>query len=514
MARPAAIIQRWLPSQPHVLLWSAYPVLGLLAANLELTLPESALRPLLVSLVGGLLLTALLRLFLRDASKAALGATLLIGLFYLYGHVFALIETQPVGRHRYVLGVWALLAAASLFAIIKRGGRANRWHTFLNLTGALLVGWSLAQITWFEARGWLLQQRAQTQTAVTSDGLRLPSEPAPDVYYIVLDGYARQDVLAREYDYNNSQFLNRLRELGFFVADCAQSNYAWTMLSLSSTLQMDYVDAFAPDLLNSDAHPDYLQFHDFIAHSPVRRNLEALGYRMVAFETGWPFTEVNDADLFIEKSKNHMARYLGSGGLNPFELMLLRTSLLRPALEMNAARQARRLPVAVGSLEQQHYERLVFVMSQAEQLSAVPGRKFVFLHLVAPHAPYIFKADGTFSDVGAEEVGYPEEIRYLNRWFLEFAQKLIAQSKTPPVIIVQGDHGWRKGERTAIFSAYHLPVNADGLYNSITPVNSFRVMFNQVFGGNYPLLEDRSYGSPEDKQLMLQPVPASCPNQK
>jgi hypothetical protein len=33
----------------------------------------------------------------------------------------------------------------------------------------------------------------------------------------------------------------------------------------------------------------------------------------------------------------------------------------------------------------------------------------------------------------------------------------------------------------------------DSLYKSISPVNTFRVIFNEYFGGNYELLDDRSY---------------------
>jgi hypothetical protein len=45
-----------------------------------------------------------------------------------------------------------------------------------------------------------------------------------------------------------------------------------------------------------------------------------------------------------------------------------------------------------------------------------------------------------------------------------------------------------------ILNAYYLPGTGQaGLYPSITPVNSFRVVFNAYFGTDLPILPDRSY---------------------
>ena len=48
----------------------------------------------------------------------------------------------------------------------------------------------------------------------------------------------------------------------------------------------------------------------------------------------------------------------------------------------------------------------------------------------------------------------------------------------------------------SIFSAYYLPdQNTDLIYDSITPVNSFRLILNTYFNTDYKLLEDKSYFS-------------------
>ena len=77
----------------------------------------------------------------------------------------------------------------------------------------------------------------------------------------------------------------------------------------------------------------------------------------------------------------------------------------------------------------------------------------------------------------------------------------------PPIIILQSDTGlyvdlpgreltkerYMK-ERMKIFSAYYLPEKDNQLlYETITPVNSFRIVFNLYFDTEYELLEDKSY---------------------
>jgi len=55
-----------------------------------------------------------------------------------------------------------------------------------------------------------------------------------------------------------------------------------------------------------------------------------------------------------------------------------------------------------------------------------------------------------------------------------------------------------------ILNAYHLPGDGNSqLYDSISPVNTFRVIFNQYFGADLKLLEDRSYYSPPNQPLEL-----------
>jgi hypothetical protein len=78
--------------------------------------------------------------------------------------------------------------------------------------------------------------------------------------------------------------------------------------------------------------------------------------------------------------------------------------------------------------------------------------------------------------------------------------QILKKSKIPPIIIVQGDHGpFLSNTPEHIFdilNAYYFPDQQyEPLYPDISPVNTFRVVLNQYFNGNYPMLPDVSYYS-------------------
>ena len=132
----------------------------------------------------------------------------------------------------------------------------------------------------------------------------------------------------------------------------------------------------------------------------------------------------------------------------------------------------------------------------------IPGPKFVYDHLLTLHAPYVYDEEGEFhyyprTDPKALVIGYTNSIMYTNKRLLPILDNILAKSHTPPVILIFGDHGLAlDDDRIYNLAAYHLPQDGSQLlYPTITPVNSFRVIFDRYFGAKLPLLKDISYFS-------------------
>lgn len=127
--------------------------------------------------------------------------------------------------------------------------------------------------------------------------------------------------------------------------------------------------------------------------------------------------------------------------------------------------------------------------------------RFVYAHLMLPHWPYLFDRYGNIISWAGQRDNsdkYLDQLIYINSIITSLVDVLLSRSPTEPIIIIQGDHGFRylrvkdEGkirEGHTIFNAYYFPGGSQKLYSSITPVNSFRLLFNQYFGTSYDLLE-------------------------
>jgi hypothetical protein len=305
------------------------------------------------------------------------------------------------------------------------------------------------------------------------------------------------------YGYNNQEFLDFLSRQGFYVAEQSRPNYPQTELSLASTINMDYLDAFAEKLENTDNHNPLT---DILQNSTLRKTLGKAGYRFVALPSAAMFAQFRDADMYLS---------MGASDINEFEGLLLSTTVLTlPIEKLN-------LNVPIPSYDH-HRRTIAYELETLKSVPEMPGPKFVFTHILAPHPPFVFDADGNpvqsdrpynMGDAGGfqgtdEEYaqGYVNAIQYLNQEMEQIITAIIEKSSTPPIVIIQGDHGpgdhyntlaldrnclW---ERYSILNAYYFP-NQDytALYPEITPVNSFRVVLNSYFGTDLGLLEDRNY---------------------
>jgi hypothetical protein len=499
----------WIRRYPlHLFIFASYPILTLLVSNLSEVGPAAAPRALAVSLIAATILVLIFQLVLRDLKRAALISTIILILFYSYGHVYILLKGINIDglylfRHRTLLPIWVGLSFFATWQILRKSIDLSAVTYILNVVGGFLLIFSLFQLTYFFLRG-RISLAEEDKNAKALD-LNVGSEP-PDIYYIILDGYGRSDVLMNEYAYDNSDFLNALRDLGFYVADCSQSNYAQTQLSLSSSLNFNYIDDLTDRFMSGT--DDRAGLDVLIKHSAVRESLEKAGYKTVAFATGFLATEFTDADYFLAPQRN-------LGNLNEFEYLLIETTIARLIQDTNN--------LGTQNLGSERFrERTLFVLDKLDKLSYIKEPKFVFVHLIVPHPPYVFGATG--GPVAPENTGttrsendvirYRDQVMYISSRMLEIIPKIIANSTRPPIIVIQGDHGPTipsgPQQRMRNLSVYYLPGVDAPLYSTITPVNTFRVIFNTHFGQNLPLLDDMSLHSNYDDPFSYKTIPNTC----
>ena len=503
----------------HPISFGIFPVISLLAHNISEIHISASFRALGVSLLAAVLLTVVFKGISKDWHKAALMASLCLVLFFSYGHIYnALVEAEihsiTHGLHRYLIPLWLLLFAFGARWIIKRSKEILSMTNALNMISIAALMMPIFQIISYEVQSY----RAETQlleTDVGTETFQLPEgQQPPDIYYIILDAYARDDSLLEDYGLDNTPFLDSLADEGFYIAPCSQSNYNLTRFSLATSLNMNYVEELLkPEQMTGTKKTG---LGHLIRYSSVRQTLENLGYKSIAFETGFIWTQIKDADIYLSQNQAALGGERLSKYVNEFELLLLKSSAALIIID-GTALLLNITPQEIDKTDNVRRDLVLFVFEQLNSMPSVEGPKFVFAHIVSPHRPFVFAADGSTNINRNEHVAYAEQVIYINTQILSLVDNLMANSEIPPIIILQGDHGGvalKEGSsRLKILNAYHLPQGGnEHLYPNISPVNSFRVIFNTYFNGNLPLLEDYGFYSTNNAPYEFIIIPESRPD--
>ena len=501
----------------HPFLFVAFPVLSLYAKNISELLPIVMLWPITILMVivsfCYLVIVYLVRV---NKQKAALSLSLIILSIFSYGHFYGSIfyllskNTQIniyfLQTSKIIFSVYLFFVLCCMYIVIKGKKIIASLTLLANVISVFLILFSVIQIIVFDF------QRLQVRNIKIDGESIFDGEFAktnhkllerPDIYYFIFDRYAGFDVLKKYFSYDNSTFKNFLVDKGFYVTDQAQSNYPKTFLSLASSLNMEHLDYLAKQL--GPNFKDQTFLYEKIQNFKALQFLKLYGYRFINISSGWLPTRINtNADLnIIYRSRR----------FDEFSQMLLKTTLVYPFTQKFFKSSS---PQGAGKRE-----RMLYKIDELVKIAETPGPKFVFSHFLLPHPPYVFGPNGeevTADDLDrrSEKENYLRQLEYTSKQIMKLVENILAKSKSPPVIILQSDEGpfideefnggvgdnmdWTKLSDKAlqthmgILNAYFLPqVKKDELPSLITPVNTFRLIFNRYFGTTLPFLEDKSY---------------------
>ena len=464
--------------------------------------PFAATRALAVCIVLGVGIAALGAAVMRDRDRGGLFALLVVLLLLAGGRVAVI----PI----------ALIPMALL--IVERYGP---WHVALNWA---FVGRMASRATIIFALAVLLEAiqlgragdlvtAVRTETPLRSGPTAEPPPGAPDVYVILLDGYARADVLAERFGYDDEPFLDALRTDGFQVSPASHSNYLVTNLSLSSFLnyrQLADIPALQP-LIHDPAATEGPPVHRAISGAAVLDDFRALGYETVGISSGFEQPAVRGADTFVDE-----------GQLNEFEIQLMRPSIVPPLVTAFA-------PDAFSGNQRQRIES---VFGTVERLAADPSARprFVFAHVPSPHGPWVSQADGSprvvtsletwyfdtpeTTGMSRDEVieGYVGESAHIGDRTRAAVESIIRASARPPVILVVSDHGSSLDVNAEnpetrlrnLFAAY-TPGHSGLFADDVTLMGVFPRLFDAYFGVELPRPTETMYtGGPRG---LFDPVP-------
>lgn len=460
----------------HPFLLALFFVLFLFAHNIYEVYAADLLLPIVAVIALTLILFFSLRLITKSYVKSGIITSWFLVLFFSYGHIrdliYSLSRFEPCNPedqtsiNLFLASLFVLLFITGTFLVIKSRSNFQTFTQFLNVTATTLVVISLINIGIYEIKTINLGQGK-----VNEESGLVSTENLPDVYYIIFDEYARASTLMEIYNYDSSEFTNYLTDKGFYVASRSRSNYPETKNSIASCLNMEYI-------IEGKSIPELIEM---CQNNKVSQFLKSKGYRYIF--VGHPY---------FQKGISKYAEIYGTTPtirMSNFTSFLIRSTALAPLV-------AYLITPDEGAL----------TLSSLDTLAGIPNIEkptFVYAHIMCPHTPFLFDRHGNpvtppGREYTLEELreGYLEQLIFLNTKIKTLVDEILLKSDAAPIIILQADHGsrWDEGRQFDILNAYYLPENGNRLlYDSITPVNSFRLVFNLYFDTNYDLLEDKSY---------------------
>lgn len=466
-----------------------------------------SLRPLIILLLLASIAMVVVQQIVKDWHYTNFIVVMVPVILLVYRSLYGLIKINfPQQADTLALALIPVLGVIYMVAVSRRAWSYIRNPAqvtyYFSLVFIVLLGFQIVRLASNVYRLFMTGAHSHaTAISTLTDDIHLQPETSPDIYVIILDGYGRRDVLQQIYAYDNSEFVRKLEARGFYVAQDNHSNYVQTPYAMASLWNYDYLKPW-------DSSYDYPQY----LLQPIQNNrvfhlLNEIGYTTVSFDGDLVFTQIKSADVYLSDFVP----------LNKFESLLLVDS------PFEALSNVFDLRLPIPNYES-HRSRIRYELDTLHEIpESVPGPKIVYTHLLTTHPPFVLDQDGGLvhrhqpyslwdgSEFKEEQHvywnGYREQVIFTNKEIIDVIDDILAKSKTPPVILVMGDHGpaslfnWDFNnpgclwERTSNLYALLLPghQNDGTLYSSISPVNSFRVIFNTYFGTDLPLLEDKTY---------------------
>ncbi len=493
-----ALRRAWMLPLAPMALTAAYIVNAGLDAGIHV---QTLLRPLVIGIgvALGVTLLALLVTRRRDASGAvALGIVVLV----LSGGAAGTLLSRAAWWQSAVLIGLVVFTAVLVARIVRRrwsAGRALLPASSANLFAGLLLLVVVVGGTLDGRVGHLVADLARAAGPAAGAQQGVPGE---DIIVLVLDGHPRVDTLERLFDHDSTPFLDALDERGFFVADAAEANYAWTELTLLSMLHMQHVhdiEGFAT--ITAGDGPLQPALRNLASDNPAFGLLREAGYRVTTVAPNIDHVVLHSPDTTVVPP-----------GLSDFEIHLMSSTAIAGMVSI----------IDHEFFARDHRSQVLWGLDTVEELATTaPGGRLIVGHVLSPHMPAVFRADGSLRPVPFDHTfhydfraltdtprelwaaSFREQVEYLDARVIELLDEVI-RSNPRATVILMSDHGSGSEfdattldtdleERYAILFAARTPSEGPIFTSDQTPVNVFPALLGERLDRAFPRQPDARY---------------------
>jgi hypothetical protein len=484
----------------YPLAFALYPTFSLYQQNIEELTPDMLVFPALLFGIISLLLYLAIYVFLKDIHKTGIVVFLSFFMVFSYAPISLFIKgffkiQSPIYHNPFFYLSWIFFFTFLMHSATFTNADLSKITKSLALVSYILLLTPLLLVANYISD---VNKTHKVLGAKQQETLKIPTDvKRPDIYYLIFDRYANQNTLQNYFNFDNQEFLNNLENKGFYIASDSAANHLKTAHSLASSLNMNYIQNLVDK--NSMEKNLWKPIYSLIKNNDVQNLLDNNGYTTINIGSWWSTTYENQ----------HSDINLKASDVTQFSQILIDNSLL----------------LSVGATSGYYNSRVrhgKFALYEFDAIKSsvnVKAPKFVFAHVLLPHTPFIFNSDGSLlseSQLSSRTFNenYLNQLQYTNKRIVEIVDYILDNSDNPPIIIIQSDEGphpvrYSKNEeefdwssatkeelekKLYILNTFYLPgFDHSKLYQQLSPVNTFRIIFNHYFGANLELLPDKTY---------------------
>ena len=476
----------------HPFLISLLPVLLLFQENVFEIPIEEIFTPLIISFVI-IFITWIILIKFIERRKASVIISFFIVLLVILSYVrFTLISSDTVisllfAKNIILIPIFLSIGIIGIIYILKKTISLNV-TSIANVTSIVIVSVVIFQVGLFYVESYSLFD--ETQKLLDVPFFEVNEIKKPNVYFLVLDGYAGNIRLNNEYGYDNSGFYKQLEDRGFYVQQSSFSNYPHTEFSLPTMFNMQYFDSIAES--KNEKFRNMLLLLELSKDNLVNQIFRANGYDIYSISE-FRYSDFDHAtNLCREKT------IVSQDIINALYLKYIPVNSIRSML----------------LLSDDHYQIVTCSIDAMKNFEVEPDAPFfMYFHLVLPHPPFIFDADGNKIDAAypflpqfdnLNKDAYLEQLKFGSKIGIELIDS-IKQKDSDAIIVIMSDHGDGIGNNLTEpttrdyygyfnnLSAMYFPNKESYFPIDVTPVNIFRVIFNLYFGTDYAILDDKLF---------------------
>lgn len=450
--------------------------------------PSQAVLPFIAISAFSLFVYLVIKRFVGEGDVTVAVVSPLLAFLCNYGALYEYISstTNRAGMRSLILSIVSALLLIGLFWYIYKVSRAAAATVRTVNQGLFVVAGSLLLFNSYS----IMMQSKQTAKGIRelgATGIHVGKTAAtlPDIYHVILDEYASPTQMRDYFRYDMGAFVGFLKRKGFSVSEMQTKSLA-TVSIIENRLNMAEIsgdslvasrnslsDSLLENINRLNSRDEKQLFH--IRNNRVVNSLKAIGYQFVNIGSWYVHTRYN-------RLADQELNYYGFQFKSELPAIIASNSVLRLVL-IN-----------------RHFHRVAVLeaFSALRDMPVTPGTpRFVFAHIVCPHVPYVFGANGEKLGLNPQEKRkdgkqlYIDQHAYITKKIIELVEHKLSDTQPAPVLIIQADHGARMDKPGArrVFSAVYVPGSKmRPLGDSVRSINTYRLIFNEIFGSNLEIL--------------------------